>query len=161
MDSPQEKQHVHDRDREVTNALGMQLIEPSRSNLDDENGRPRLRIQVPGDSQESVTSPKAEAVADSSASTRLAPQVSITNNHSLGGGIKFSKSLSFDVGAEKQEGSLKKIKRLMKSLLPDFGWIQNNNDATHWKSAIRAAVCAWVSVLLLVITRTERLMGQV
>lgn len=40
-------------------------------------------------------------------------------------------------------------------------WIPDNFTATQLKPVVRSALCAWVSVVLLVIARVEDVMGQV
>lgn len=40
-------------------------------------------------------------------------------------------------------------------------WIPSHITTTHMKPVFRSAVCAWVSVILLVIPRVEAVMGQV
>ncbi|KZT24411.1 hypothetical protein NEOLEDRAFT_1207860 [Neolentinus lepideus HHB14362 ss-1] len=46
------------------------------------------------------------------------------------------------------------------TLPPNLKWIPNNWTSSKLKPVIRSALTAWISVLLLIIPRTERMMGQ-
>lgn len=116
--------------------------------------RPRLRIQVPGEEGDNDTSHKETITPDTSARPAiLAAQAGISKAASP----RFARRLSSD--SEKDERVLDNLKKLFG--IPDSGWIKNNLDATHIKPVIRAAVAAWLSVLLLVIGPVQRMLGQV
>ncbi|OCB89516.1 hypothetical protein A7U60_g3311 [Sanghuangporus baumii] len=114
-------------------------------------GRPKLRIQLPGEEGDRI-SPKetdtSDALKGSVHPDPLDPRASIAKATSS----KFVRRLS--AGLEKGGRSFEKLRKSLG--LPGSSWITNNLDATHIKPVIRAAVAGWISVVLLVIMPTNR-----
>ena len=112
---------------------------PSRS----DSIRPRLRIKLPSDE---------ESPDDSNEPSRRS--------------VDEEKGEEARPKPDAAEKPLEYWRRLRKwladsGLLPDFGWATKNMEIAKLKPAIRSAVTAWVSLLLVIIPAAERFLGQV
>lgn len=127
-----------------------------------QDNRPRLRLQLPGDGEEAITPGASAMNLDAGATgSRRAPENE--EKQSSNGFFKSSRPSSKipkinipNLSSSKQFDKLKSIFPIL-----DVSWATNNFDATHVKPAIRGAVAAWVSLILMVVPKTERAMGQV
>ena len=129
-----------------------------------QESRPRLRLQLPegeedGSSAISALDLEADRInnaARRTAGNREKPSTKIS--------LK-SPKLSFPQLSRPSIAKISssKVYRGLKEVFPglDLSWVTNNLDATRVKPALRGAVAAWVSLILLIIPRTERSMGQV
>lgn len=126
-----------------------------------QDNRPRLRLQLPGDGEEAII-PGASALnldAGATGSRRAQENEEKQRN----GFFKSSRPSSQIPKINIPNLSSSKHFDKLKSIFPilDVSWATNNFDATHVKPAIRGGVAAWVSLILMVVPKTERAMGQV
>ena len=47
------------------------------------------------------------------------------------------------------------------TISPDFSWIHENFSKTRLKPVFRCAIAAWIAMLLVIISPTQRVLGQV
>lgn len=128
--------------------------------------RPRLRLQLPEGGED--RGPAASALNLEARGVDNTEGCTLDNAEKLGTKLEAasraprSSFLQFS-RRTLPTTSLSKIYEKLKVIFPglDCSWVIKNLDATHIKPAIRGAVAAWVSLILLVIPRTERAMGQV
>lgn len=127
----------------------------------DQESRPRLRLQLPGDGEEAVI-PGASTMSLDAGMTG-SKRASEVKKQSSDGLYKSPRPSSRIPKLNIPQFSFSKHYNNLKSIFPglDVSWATNNLDATHVKPAIRGAVAAWVSLILMVVPKTERAMGQV
>lgn len=117
--------------------------------------RPRLRLQL-SDGEEVL--PMQWEDSSESNSTNRKRRV---NGASLLNGFAFTK-MSGKLPSIRQGSKIVTLYKLKNLILQsDFSWVTKNMDATHIKPALRAAVAAWVSLILMIIPKTQRILGQV
>ncbi|KAI5115336.1 hypothetical protein M0805_008881, partial [Coniferiporia weirii] len=144
---------IHSHNDSGGNSPGLEQNGKADSVRREEHASTKLRIQVPdnGNGSSKETAEFLRTAGPSASSNK-------TDGFGFDGGFEKATTVKFSSHSAQNNVGLSKLKRLFPH--PKFAWISNNFDATRIKPIIRAAVAAWISVVLMVIPSTEKLMGQ-
>lgn len=125
---------------------GLEAAEHLPSRSDSVRPGPKLRIKLPSDegSPGDSNGPSRMSVDEEKGEAGTKPDAPVKRERLIFEGWRKLRKWLADTG-----------------LVPDFCWVTNNLEAAKFKPAIRSAVAAWVSLLLMIILPAEEFLGQV
>lgn len=136
-----------DEDRHPGEDLELGHVSSEGTVLNDSTARQKLRMRNPDSRNSSARSVEEQNHKSTKHAVIQAPSEKDSSN-------------SGDKKKEKPRWK-EEVEHLYLLCKPNTAWIHANLDITHLKPVIRSALSAWISILLLVIFKSEKVMGQV